>query len=107
MRKGTLKAGLAAIALMTFAPAANAADNGVQVGTLECHVDGGWGAVIASSRDMPRISRRRPNSSGELSRYGIDIGYTSDASDLGRCAKLWLAPAHSKVISGVRTRPSA
>jgi hypothetical protein len=83
MHKGTLKAGLAALALMAFAPAANAADNGVQVGTLECHVDGGWGAVIASSRDMTceyhPIDGGTEFYKGELSRYGIDIGYTSDA----------------------------
>jgi hypothetical protein len=79
-----LKAGLAAAALLAFAPAANAADPGVQIGTLNCRVQEGWGRVISSSRDMRcdfhptdgRVEHYR----GELSRYGVDIGYTSDAT---------------------------
>ena len=50
--KSMLKAGLAAIALMAITPAANAANAGVNVGTLRCEVDGGWGHVVASNRDM-------------------------------------------------------
>jgi hypothetical protein len=85
MRKQTLlKAGFIAAAMMAIgAPAANAADDGVQVGTLECKVEDGWGSVIASSRDMDCLYRPVDGGpehySGELRRYGIDIGYTSDA----------------------------
>jgi hypothetical protein len=83
MRKSIWKAGLAALALMSFAPAANAADDGVNVGTLRCQVDGGWGHVVASSRQMNcvfnPVDGRDEHYTGELSRYGIDIGYTSDA----------------------------
>lgn len=84
LNKSMLKAGLAAIALMAFAPAAQAADDGVNVGTLRCQVDGGWGHVIASNRDMHctfnPVDGRDEHYTGELSRYGIDVGYTSDAT---------------------------
>lgn len=83
MRKSMWKAGLAAVALLAFAPAANAADDGVNVGTLRCNVDGGWGHVVASSRQMHcvfnPVDGRDEHYTGELSRYGVDIGYTSDA----------------------------
>jgi ABC-type sugar transport system substrate-binding protein len=82
--KSFLKAGLAAAALMAVAPAAYAADDGVNVGTLECRVQEGWGHVIASSRDMNCVFRPVDGGpeqyTGELSRYGVDLGYTSDAT---------------------------
>jgi hypothetical protein len=78
-----LKAGLAAIALMAFAPAANA-DDGVNIGTLRCQVEGGWGHVVASNREMNcvfnPVDGRDERYTGELSRYGVDLGYTSDAT---------------------------
>ena len=85
MRKNALlKAGFIAAAMMALAPAAQAADDGVNVGTLECRVEEGWGHVIASSRDMACVFRPVDGGSehytGELSRYGVDIGYTSDAT---------------------------
>jgi hypothetical protein len=86
MRTNTLlKAGLAAAALTLMAPAsANAAGAGVHVGTLECHVDEGWGHIIASSRDMTCLFKPVDGGTeryvGQLSRYGIDLGYTSDAT---------------------------
>lgn len=79
-----LKAGVAAAMLMALAPAANAANAGVNVGTLRCNVEGGWGHVVASSRDMHcvfnPVDGRDEHYTGELSRYGIDLGYTSDAT---------------------------
>jgi hypothetical protein len=87
MRKmNILKAGLAAAALaLAAAPVgANAAGAGVHVGTLECHVDEGWGHIIASSRDMTCLFKPVDGGTeryvGQLSRYGVDIGYTSDAT---------------------------
>jgi hypothetical protein len=84
LNKSMFKAGLAAAALMALAPAARAADEGVNVGTLECRVEDGWGHVIASSRDMSCVFRpvdgRAEHYSGELSRYGVDLGYTSNAT---------------------------
>ena len=52
-----LKAGLAAVALIAMAPSANADNDGVNVGTLRCPVDG-----------------RDEHYTGELSRYGIELG---------------------------------
>ena len=79
-----LKAGIAAVALMALAPAAYAADDGINVGTLECRVEEGWGRVIMSSRDMRcdfhPIDGGVEHYRGELSRYGVDLGYTSDAT---------------------------
>lgn len=81
-----LKAGLAAAALSLAAMpmSASAAGAGVHVGTLECKVDRGWGHVIASSRDMNcvfnPVDGGREYYKGELSRYGVDLGYTSDAT---------------------------
>jgi hypothetical protein len=81
-----LKARLAAAALaLASAPmSASAAGAGVHVGMLECRVDEGWGHIIASSRDMSCVFRPVDGGSeyykGQLSRYGVDIGYTSDAT---------------------------
>ncbi|WP_395648130.1 DUF992 domain-containing protein [Terricaulis sp.] len=81
--KTMLKAGLAAVALLAFAAPANAGA-GVRVGTLECHVQEGWGHVIASNRDMDcvfnPVDGRAQHYRGNLRRYGVDIGYTSDAT---------------------------
>ena len=53
MRKNNLlKAGFIAAAMMAFAPAANAADDGVHVGMLQCEVDDGRGHERAAWRDM-------------------------------------------------------
>ena len=82
MRKGTLlKTTIAALALLAAAPAAQAAQGGVRVGTLACTVDSGWGRVVASSRDMNctfhPLHRGAERYRGTLTRYGVDVGYTS------------------------------
>jgi hypothetical protein len=101
LRTNHFRAAFAGVALLALAaPAAYAADDGVRVGTLQCHVEDGWGHVIASSRDMDcefrPVDGRPERYSGDLRRYGLDIGYTSDArliwavfapsSDVGRGA---------------------
>lgn len=100
MRKGTLlKAGVVAAVMMALAPAADAA-SGVRVGTLQCRVQEGWGHIVASDRDMNCSFRptdgRTQHYTGNLRRYGIDVGYTSDAT------LIWavFAPA-SEVGAGV------
>ena len=85
MRKQTLlKAGFIAAAMMALAPVSHAADAGVHVGTLQCEVEDGWGHVIASSRDMNCVFRPVDGGAehykGELRRYGVDLGYTSNAT---------------------------
>jgi len=71
----------ASIGVLAFATQAQAAPSGVKVGVLTCHVDSGWGYVIASSRDMkcdfqPNMGER-DRYTGSISKFGMDIGYTS------------------------------
>jgi hypothetical protein len=84
LKTNHIRAAFAGVALLALtAPVAYAADDGVHVGTLECKVEDGWGHVIASSRDMNCTYRPVDGGperyTGELRRYGLDIGYTSDA----------------------------
>ncbi|HRP11905.1 MAG TPA: DUF992 domain-containing protein [Terricaulis sp.] len=84
MRKqNLLKGALIGVAMLAFMPAAQADNPGVNVGTLQCEVDGGWGHVIASTRDMTCVFRPVDGGAehyrGELRRYGVDLGYTSDS----------------------------
>ncbi|HRO02232.1 MAG TPA: DUF992 domain-containing protein, partial [Terricaulis sp.] len=84
MRKqNLLKGALIGVAMLAFMPAAQADNPGVNVGTMQCEVDGGWGHVIASTRDMTCVFRPVDGGAehyrGELRRYGVDLGYTSDS----------------------------
>ena len=83
MKKLGLMIGTAAIAALTFAAPASAAESksGVKVGTLVCNVSSGWGFVFGSSKELR--CNYRPNSGqvdryvGDISKFGVDIGYTS------------------------------
>lgn len=84
MRKqNLLMSAVIGVALLGLMPSAQADNPGVNVGTLQCEVEGGWGHVIASSRDMNCIFRPVDGGAehykGQLRRYGVDLGYTSDA----------------------------
>ncbi len=69
---------LAALAVLAGASSAQAA--GVKVGVLNCHVAGGWGFVIGSSKNLycayasgqGDVERYK----GTISKFGVDIGYT-------------------------------
>jgi hypothetical protein len=57
-----------------------AAQAGVQVGTLTCNSAGGWGFIFGSTRALActfsapgRVEYYR----GEISKFGVDIGYTA------------------------------
>jgi hypothetical protein len=56
------------------------AQGGVQVGTLSCHVSGGWGFVFGSSKALrctfARAGGRPENYAGSINKFGVDIGYT-------------------------------
>jgi hypothetical protein len=94
-RKFALTAAALAIGALAFATPASADEAGVKVGVLTCHVEGGWGFVFGSSKDM-RCSYH-PNRGmnehyyGTIDKYGVDIGYTEGG------AILWavFAPASS------------
>jgi hypothetical protein len=76
MRNKLFGFGIAA-ALALAAPAH--ASGGVKVGTLSCHVAGGWGLVLGSTRGLSctfsgsgdRVERY----GGTFSRFGLDLGY--------------------------------
>jgi Protein of unknown function (DUF992) len=78
--KFRLAAGAATIALTALAFGAPAEASGVKVGVLTCHESSGWGFVFGSSKDL-----RCTYSSGgwaehyvgTVSKFGVDLGYTS------------------------------
>jgi hypothetical protein len=85
MKNGTLFA--AAALAMTFAagPVSNAtADEArVEVGTLNCSVEGGVGFIIGSNKDMtcvfnPAGERATEYYSGTIEKAGVDIGWTNE-----------------------------
>ena len=67
--------GLAAAGFATPA----AAQGGVKVGNLTCNVASGWGFVFGSSRALNctfAAPGRYEYYVGNISRFGVDIGYT-------------------------------
>ncbi|HUB86160.1 MAG TPA: DUF992 domain-containing protein [Rhizomicrobium sp.] len=71
--------GAAAIAaVLAIAGPANAA--GVKIGVLTCHVSSGWGFIFGSSKDLRcnfAGGRYGERYVGSVSKFGVDIGYTS------------------------------
>jgi hypothetical protein len=61
---------------------AQAADAGVKVGVLTCHVAKGWGFVFESTHELN--CSYSPNAGnpihyiGHIAKYGVDIGYTKE-----------------------------
>ena len=75
----TAVAALAAAALAFGAPAKA---DGVKVGVLTCHESSGWGFIFGSSKGLHCIYHHGSYSeryTGEVSKFGVDIGYTSGA----------------------------
>jgi hypothetical protein len=71
--------GAAAIAaVLAMSGPANAA--GVKIGVLTCHVSSGWGFIFGSSKDLRcnfAGSHFGERYIGTVSKFGVDIGYTS------------------------------
>jgi hypothetical protein len=70
-------AALIGVASLSTTPAA--AQSGVNVGTLTCNVASGWGFVFGSSRAINCTfsgGGRYEYYSGQISKFGVDIGYT-------------------------------
>ena len=69
---------LIGVAALFTTPAA--AQSGVNVGTLTCNVASGWGFVFGSSRAInctfAGAGGRYEYYSGQISKFGVDIGYT-------------------------------
>ena len=77
------KFGVAAALAAAVAFAAPAQADGVKIGTLECHVSSGWGFVFGSSKDLRCTFSPGKGVAehyvGSISKFGVDIGYTSSA----------------------------
>ncbi len=78
-----------ALALAALPAAPADAQTRLQTGTLACSGEGGWGAIITSKKDFrcaftSSDGAVREEYSGQIRKYGIDIGKT------GQTALLWL-----------------
>ena len=84
MRKALLAAAVAAASLFALAPQTQAAQSGVRVGTLTCHVQGAWGHLVASNREMNCMyepyHRTAEHYVGSIQRYGVDVGHVNNAT---------------------------
>ena len=94
---------VAAAALLAGAAMLGAAGNlaraaDVQVGTLNCNVEGGWGYIIGSKKDLrctfsPAEGTGVEHYKGSITKIGADIGYTSGG------VILWAVFAPSRDVS--------
>ena len=72
----------AAAAFSTFAPSADAQQGGVELGLLDCRVEGGAGFIIGSTKDVlctftPADPKFAPESYfGVINKIGLDVGVT-------------------------------
>jgi hypothetical protein len=75
--------GLSAGAVGYTAPAQAQAVQGVQAGTLSCHVASGFGFIFGSSRALAcsfsPLSGRPEQYSGTINTFGVDIGFMQSA----------------------------
>jgi len=73
----------AVLAVPQFVAAPAVAGSGVNVGSLNCNVAGGVGFIFGSSKDIACVFTRPDGTAeryrGEINKYGVDIGFTSDA----------------------------
>jgi hypothetical protein len=110
--KKLMLAGCAALTLLAapvLTQSATAA-TGVNVGALNCNVSSGIGFIFGSSRSLACVFTRPDGTAerytGDISRFGVDIGFTSSA------AIVWAVFAPSGDIapgslSGTYAGPSA
>jgi hypothetical protein len=78
-----------------------AGKSGVNVGALTCHVADGMGFVFGSSKGLDCLFVRTDGVgerySGDIKRFGVDIGYTKDAQ------MVWLVFAPGAINPGALT----
>jgi hypothetical protein len=75
---GCLALGTLTLGTLTPGTPARAA-GGVDAGVLTCHVSSGWGFVFGSSKNLNCVysgGGRSEHYTGEISKFGVDIGYT-------------------------------
>jgi Protein of unknown function (DUF992) len=76
----------AALAVLAFAVMPAAAQEGVELGVLDCTIEGGTGFIIGSEKDIrctfnPADRTFAPeNYFGVVRKWGLDIGHTDQAS---------------------------
>jgi len=99
MRRHCIAAALAAAfvaGLFTAAPAG--AGSGVNVGSLNCKVAGGSGFIFGSTKNLSCLFTRHDGTAerytGEIKKYGVDIGFTDGAY------MIWLVFAPGNVKKG-------
>ena len=77
-RLGALIVAMALGMALSFGAAAQ--DAGLKAGVLKCNVDGGWGFILGSTKDLNCIYSAASGGSerytGEIQKFGVDIGYT-------------------------------
>ena len=80
LSRGIAAALLASATLVASAPVASADEAGVKVGVLSCRVEGGWGFVFGSSKDLycsySPTKGHVDRYTGSIDKYGVDVGYT-------------------------------
>jgi hypothetical protein len=92
--KRLLIAAAATATILGASAAANAQNEGVELGMLECKVEGGAGFIIGSTKDVlctytPADKSLAPeNYRGEVHKIGLDVGVTGET----RIAWLVLGP---------------
>ena len=92
--KKIIAASLAALALAA-SPAF--AKSGVKIGILTCHVEGGVGYIIGSSKAVDCVFKgngKVEHYSGRMGKLGVDIGITNDT------VRAWAVFAPGKVTHG-------
>ena len=89
--------GVAAGLLLATQASAEGSGNGIRVGTLACHVGGGWGVIVGSSRKLECTFKgvegsgeaaKFENYHGRITKVGADIGYRA----AGKLAWVVFAP---------------
>lgn len=84
--------GAAMLAAGLMAAPAHAA--GVKVGTLTCDVEGGWGYVLGSQKDLKcafkAVNGEVSHYTGDITKLGVDVGYTNAGT------LIWAVVAPSK-----------
>jgi len=73
---------LAGLVALTFVSTGSAQAVGVKVGVLTCHESSGWGFIFGSTKGLRchfSNGGRVEHYSGKVSKFGVDLGYTSSA----------------------------
>jgi hypothetical protein len=83
MFKRCIAAALAASLMTSVAAAPGIAESGVNVGSLNFKVSGGSGFIFGSTKSISCIFTRPDGTAerykGEISKYGVDLGFTEGA----------------------------